>query len=229
MNRRRISRLVAASGAAVLAVALGACSSSDNAAGSSSGSSPAAATSSSAAAASSAETSAAPDSSEPAAGSSSSQPTGEGSSSAPTSAASTEPVTLNWWHNGTGDPLKGFWQGVANDFHTAHPTVTIQVEAIETNQLQRTRIPAALQSGDPPDIFQAWGGGEIVEQVAAGYLKDITDHVQRGRPHRRRPPVGRSTASTTGCRSAWASRASGTTRSCSRRRASPPRRPRWTS
>ena len=59
-----------------------------------------------------------------------------------------------------------------------HPTVTIEIEAIETNQLQRTRIPAALLTNDPPDIFQAWGGGEIVEQVEADYLKDITDQTK---------------------------------------------------
>jgi raffinose/stachyose/melibiose transport system substrate-binding protein len=85
------------------------------------------------------------------------------------------PVTLNWWHNAnTAGPLQTYWQKVADDFHTAHPTVTIKITAIETNDLQRNRIPAALLSSTPPDIFQAWGGGEMVEQVGAGYLKDIT-------------------------------------------------------
>src|SRR5262245_5523473 len=85
------------------------------------------------------------------------------------------PVTLNWWHNANqAGPLQTYWQKVADDFHAAHPTVTIKISAIETNDLQRNRIPAALLSGSPPEIFQAWGGGEMVEQVAAGYLKDIT-------------------------------------------------------
>src|SRR5262245_4120587 len=98
---------------------------------------------------------------------------------APEAGLFTNPVTLTWWHNASDEgPGKQFWQKVANDFHTAHPTVTIQIEAIETNQLQRTRIPAALLSNDPPDIFQAWGGGEIVDQVEAGYLKDITDQTK---------------------------------------------------
>jgi len=90
-----------------------------------------------------------------------------------------KPVTLKWWHNASDEgPGKTFWQKVATDFHTAHPTVTIQIEAIETNQLQRTRIPAALLSNDPPDIFQAWGGGEIVDQVKAGSLKDVTEQTK---------------------------------------------------
>nr|MDT0659447.1 extracellular solute-binding protein [Micromonospora sp. DSM 115978] len=89
------------------------------------------------------------------------------------------PVTLTWWHNASQDgPGKTYWEKVANDFSALHPSVTIEIEAIETNQLQRTRIPAALLTNDPPDIFQAWGGGELREQVEADYLKDITDQVQ---------------------------------------------------
>lgn len=85
------------------------------------------------------------------------------------------PVTLTWWHNAnTAGPLQTYWQKVADDFHALHPTVTIKISAIETNDLQRNRIPAALLSGNPPDIFQAWGGGEMVEQVQSNYLKDIT-------------------------------------------------------
>jgi len=85
------------------------------------------------------------------------------------------PVTLTWWHNAnTAGPLKTYWQKVADDFHALHPTVTIQITAVETNDLQRNKIPAALLSGNPPDIFQAWGGGEMVEQVQSNYLKDIT-------------------------------------------------------
>ncbi|MBY8871388.1 extracellular solute-binding protein [Micromonospora sp. PLK6-60] len=89
------------------------------------------------------------------------------------------PVTLTWWHNASQDgPGKTYWEKVAKDFSALHPTVTIQAEGIETNQLQRTRLPAALLSSDPPDIFQSWGGGEIREQVEADYLKDITEQVK---------------------------------------------------
>ncbi|WJK38652.1 extracellular solute-binding protein [Solwaraspora sp. WMMA2056] len=89
------------------------------------------------------------------------------------------PVTLTWWHNASQDGAgKEYWEKVAKDFSALHPTVTIEIEGIETNQLQRTRLPAALLSNDPPDIFQAWGGGELREQAEADYLKDITDQVQ---------------------------------------------------
>jgi raffinose/stachyose/melibiose transport system substrate-binding protein len=102
-----------------------------------------------------------------------------GSDNQPTSDLYKNPVTLNWWHNAnTAGPLQTHWQKVADDFHALHPTVTIKITAIETNDLQRNRIPAALLSGNPPDIFQAWGGGEIQEQVKAGYLQDITEQTK---------------------------------------------------
>ncbi|MES1171168.1 MAG: extracellular solute-binding protein, partial [Actinomycetota bacterium] len=93
---------------------------------------------------------------------------------------STEPVTLTWWHNGVaGDSgentLGDYWQKVADDYTADHPNVTIEIEQIQNEDLQRTRIPTALQSGDAPDIFQQWGGGEMAAQAEAGYLMDLSD------------------------------------------------------
>jgi len=85
-----------------------------------------------------------------------------------------EPVTIRWWHNGTGEPLNGLWADVAAEFEAANPGVTVEVQGFQNEDLQRTLIPNALLSGDAPDVFQAWGGGEIRDQVAAGYLKDLT-------------------------------------------------------
>ncbi|MBN2176048.1 MAG: extracellular solute-binding protein [Demequinaceae bacterium] len=89
--------------------------------------------------------------------------------------ASDAPVTLTWWHNGNNDPLLTFWADVAEEFEAANPHVTIEIEAIQNEDLQRTRIPVALQSGDAPDLFQQWGGGELAQQVDAGHLMDLTD------------------------------------------------------
>ena len=93
---------------------------------------------------------------------------------------STEPVTLTWWHNGVaGDSgensLGDYWDKVAADYMADHTNVTIKIEQIQNEDLQRTRIPTALQSGDAPDIFQQWGGGEMAAQAEAGYLMDLSD------------------------------------------------------
>ena len=68
-----------------------------------------------------------------------------------------------------------YWDKVAADYMAANPNVTIEIEQIQNEDLQRTRIPTALQSGDAPDLFQQWGGGEMAAQAEAGYLMDLSD------------------------------------------------------
>lgn len=88
-----------------------------------------------------------------------------------------EPVTIRWWHNATSEPLQGLWADVAAEFEAANPGVTVEVSGFQNEDLQRTLIPNALQSGDAPDVFQVWPGGEVRAQAEAGYLRDITDDV----------------------------------------------------
>jgi raffinose/stachyose/melibiose transport system substrate-binding protein len=82
-------------------------------------------------------------------------------------------VKLTWWHNASAEPQRSFWQKVADEYHAANPNVTIDVVPIQNEQFP-TKIPIALQSDSPPDIFQQWGGGQMAEQVKAGKLMDIT-------------------------------------------------------
>lgn len=83
------------------------------------------------------------------------------------------PVTLTWWHNGTTDPLKGVWQQTADSFKKANPNVTIKVNPIQNEQFT-TKVPVALQSSSPPDVFQQWGGGQEATQIRSGKLMDLT-------------------------------------------------------
>ena len=84
-------------------------------------------------------------------------------------------VTITWWHNATSDPQKGMWEDVAAEFEKANPGVKVEVTGYQNEDLQRTLIPNALQSGDAPDIFMVWPGGEVRSQAEAGYLMDLTD------------------------------------------------------
>jgi len=86
------------------------------------------------------------------------------------------PVTLTWWHNATTDPGKGVWQSVADAYHTAHPDVSFKVEPMQNEQFQ-TKVPLALQSNTPPDIYQQWGGGAEATQIKSGKLMDLTQSV----------------------------------------------------
>ncbi len=111
------------------------------------------------------------------AGSSSAATGATSSAAAPSSAGGGDlnggkAVTLSWWHNASTDPGKTAFQKVADDFHAAHPNVTIQVQPIQ-NESIKTKVQVALQ-GTPPDIFQQWGGGAEAVQAQSGKLADLT-------------------------------------------------------
>ena len=91
--------------------------------------------------------------------------------------ASDGDVTLTWWHNGTGEPLKSFWEEVAAEFEADHPGVTVESRPFQNEDLQRTLIPNALQAARRrrPRPVQVWAEGEISRQVEAGYLKDLSE------------------------------------------------------
>src|SRR5689334_258841 len=84
--------------------------------------------------------------------------------------------TLTWWHNGNTQPLRGTWQQVANAFHAAHPKVSFNINPIQSNDFA-TKMPVALKSNNPPDIFQQWGGGNEATQVPSGKLANLGPYV----------------------------------------------------
>ena len=100
---------------------------------------------------------------------------GDDSTKAPTDANA--PVTLTWWHNAAQEPGQGVWQGIADAYHQAHPNVTFKVEPAQ-NEALKTKISVALQSPNPPSIFQQWGGGALATQVQSGKIMDLTDSVK---------------------------------------------------
>ncbi|WP_131104543.1 ABC transporter substrate-binding protein [Ornithinimicrobium sufpigmenti] len=85
-----------------------------------------------------------------------------------------EDVTLTWWHNSnTGDGLE-YYQQVAEDFQDANPGVTIQIEAMQHEDML-TQLDAAFQAGDAPDVYMERGGGELADHVAADLTMDLTE------------------------------------------------------
>ena len=98
------------------------------------------------------------------------------SSSAVLAAPKDNNVTLVWWNNANQGAGKALWAQVAKEFEASHPGVTIQEVPLQNEQFT-TKIPLALQSNDPPDVFQNWGGGGLVDQVKAGKVADVTKYV----------------------------------------------------
>jgi raffinose/stachyose/melibiose transport system substrate-binding protein len=95
-----------------------------------------------------------------------------GNSSSGTGGKASGPVTLTWWHNGNTQPLRGVWQQVANSFHSANPKVSLSINPLQSDQF-KTKMPLALKSNNPPDIFQQWGSGQEATQLQSGKLANL--------------------------------------------------------
>jgi len=91
----------------------------------------------------------------------------------PAAPAEAEKVVVTWWHISTAEEHKAVWQKLADEYMAAHPNVTIEITVLE-NEAFKTKLTTVMQSGEPPDIFQSWGGGVMNEYANAGLLKDIT-------------------------------------------------------
>jgi raffinose/stachyose/melibiose transport system substrate-binding protein len=81
---------------------------------------------------------------------------------------------LTWWHNGTQDPLKSVWDRAAAAYQKAHSGTKINVVPIQNEQFT-TKVPLALQSDNPPDIYFNQGGGLLGTQAQSGRVADLTD------------------------------------------------------
>ncbi|MGC5583764.1 ABC transporter substrate-binding protein [Ornithinimicrobium sp. W1679] len=98
----------------------------------------------------------------------------EGGSTAEGGGAAGEDVTISWWHNSnTGEGLE-YYEQVAADFEEANPGVTIEMEAMQHEDML-TQLDAAFQAGDTPDVYMERGGGELADHVEAGLTKDLTE------------------------------------------------------
>lgn len=82
-------------------------------------------------------------------------------------------TTITWWHNSnTGDGLEYYAQ-LAEQFEEEHG-VTVEVEAMQHEDML-TKLDAAFQAGDAPDIYMERGGGELADHVEADLTMDLTE------------------------------------------------------
>ncbi|MGB2569440.1 extracellular solute-binding protein [Micromonospora citrea] len=87
------------------------------------------------------------------------------------------PQTINWWHIQNTEPMLPVWAAMAQEYQSAHSNVTVKIQPLE-NEAFKAKLTTATQAGDPPDLFQSWGGGVLRQQVDAGLVKDLTDDVR---------------------------------------------------
>ena len=107
------------------------------------------------------------------------------SSVAATSAKhSNKSVTLVWWHNANQGAGLKLWNDVAKEYHAAHPDVTVKPTGFERTCCRTRRSRSRSQSNNPPDVFQEWGGGALVD---AGEGQQGREHHQVRRSRGSRP------------------------------------------
>ncbi|HLU53409.1 MAG TPA: extracellular solute-binding protein [Acidimicrobiia bacterium] len=87
-----------------------------------------------------------------------------------------EPVTIEWWHIQNQGAMLELWQTLADEFVEMNPHVTFDI-VVNENEAFKDAIQPRLQSNDPPDLFQSWGGGDLADQVEAGLVRDISSEV----------------------------------------------------
>jgi raffinose/stachyose/melibiose transport system substrate-binding protein len=90
-----------------------------------------------------------------------------------TPAAAQDAVTIRWWHISIEEDLKAGMQAAADAYMAEHPGVNIEITVLE-NDAFKTKMTTTMQSGDPPDVFQSWGGGVLYQYADAGLVRDIT-------------------------------------------------------
>lgn len=93
-------------------------------------------------------------------------------------AAPAEKVTVRWWHIQVATEQKDFWQKLTDEYMAANPNVNVEITVLE-NEAFKTKLTTVMQSGNPPDVFQSWGGGGMNEYIKAGLLKDITADLEK--------------------------------------------------
>ncbi|MAS33283.1 MAG: ABC transporter substrate-binding protein [Anaerolineaceae bacterium] len=83
-----------------------------------------------------------------------------------------EPVTIDWWHISTETSQAAYWQSLADAYTAENPHVTIDITILE-NAAFKDRLVTVMQAGDPPDLFQSWGGAVLWTYANNGLVRNI--------------------------------------------------------
>lgn len=100
----------------------------------------------------------------------------EGAAEPSSAAAGGEKVKIRWWHIWPEDTSEAGanWRKLADEYMAAHPNIEIEITII-ANDPYKEKLATNMQAGDPPDLFQTWGGGVLWQYADAGLVQDLTD------------------------------------------------------
>ena len=90
-------------------------------------------------------------------------------------ASAGEPITLDMWCIATeSDSNRHAYEEAIKEMAANHPEITLNWEAFE-NQSYKTKIKAAVQADEMPDIFFTWSCAFLGDFVAAGKVYCLDD------------------------------------------------------
>ncbi len=92
-------------------------------------------------------------------------------------ASAQEPVTIDWWHISTETSQAAYWQQLADAYMAANPNVTVNITVLE-NAAFKQRLTTVMQAGDPPDLFQSWGGAVLWTYADNGLVRNIAPELE---------------------------------------------------
>jgi raffinose/stachyose/melibiose transport system substrate-binding protein len=92
-------------------------------------------------------------------------------------ASAQDAVTINWWHISTEESQAAYWQGLADAYMGDNPNVTIEITVLE-NAAFKERLTTVMQAGDPPDLFQSWGGAVLWNYADNDLVRNIAPELE---------------------------------------------------
>ena len=87
-----------------------------------------------------------------------------------------EKVTLSFLHKWPEPQNIVFFQNAVSAFQTAHPNVTINMDAVADDPYKE-KIRVAMASGEIPDVYFTWVGEYTRQFIRAGRVLDITQYL----------------------------------------------------
>jgi raffinose/stachyose/melibiose transport system substrate-binding protein len=86
-------------------------------------------------------------------------------------------VTIEWWHIWANEAnIADPFQQLADEYMAENPNVEVVITTLE-NEAFKAKIATVMQSGEPPDVFQTWGGALMGSYADAGLLMDLTPYM----------------------------------------------------
>ncbi|MGA7816797.1 extracellular solute-binding protein [Caballeronia sp.] len=93
--------------------------------------------------------------------------------------------TITEWDQQTNATSTKVLRDAADRFEHQNPGFKVEDSHV-LNEAYKTKLKVAFGAGEPPCVFESWGGGPLHEYVKAGQVVDLTPYLQKNPAYRDR-------------------------------------------